>query len=167
MRECKTCKVKKLFCDFPERGFGRRECKVCRNGKRKAAYRDKHGGVRRSRWDAIRLSPEESKSRNLDSQRRSKLRLKYGITLEQYDAIVVAQDGRCGICRERKELVVDHCHTKNRVRGLLCSGCNTGIGHLKDDPALLKSAILYLECNPILAAEVIAAAKEVIDGELS
>lgn len=42
---------------------------------------------------------------------------------------------------------IDHCHKTGKVRGLLCKTCNTGIGHLKDDPNILRSAINYLELD--------------------
>lgn len=44
-----------------------------------------------------------------------------------------------------RNLAVDHCHENGHVRGLLCSSCNTAIGLLRDDPAILRSAIAYLE----------------------
>lgn len=46
---------------------------------------------------------------------------------------------------QARPLVVDHDHTTGAVRGLLCSACNTGIGHLKDDPAVVAAALHYLK----------------------
>lgn len=77
--------------------------------------------------------------------RSSKLKNDYGMTLEDYESLVESQNGCCAICHtETIKLVVDHCHKTKVVRGLLCSPCNTGIGHLKDDVARLQSAIDYL-----------------------
>ncbi|MFI5814846.1 endonuclease domain-containing protein [Streptomyces sp. NPDC051643] len=73
----------------------------------------------------------------------------YGLTLEQWDAMVLAQEGRCAICQEPSELVVDHCHTSGAVRELLCSTCNSGLGHFKDEPARLRAAADYLERHRI------------------
>lgn len=79
------------------------------------------------------------------------LHYRYGITLEQYDELVAAQGGRCAICRtvepggKSKVWHVDHCHTSNRVRGLLCGHCNRGLGQFADDPTRLRSAADYLE----------------------
>ena len=42
---------------------------------------------------------------------------------------------------------VDHCHTTNKVRGILCAACNFGIGKFKDSTALLYLAIDYLKKN--------------------
>lgn len=79
----------------------------------------------------------------------------YGITIEQYDAMLAAQDGKCAICEKPetavngttglpRDLAVDHCHGKGHVRALLCSKCNNGLGALNDDPALVDKAAAYL-----------------------
>ena len=77
----------------------------------------------------------------------------YGITPEQYEAMVEAVGGLCAICGqperatrrgEIRGLNVDHDHDTGAVRGLLCSNCNTAIGLLRDDPVRLQAAIVYL-----------------------
>ena len=75
------------------------------------------------------------------------LRWKYGITSVEYDALYILQGGKCAICNviPTKPLVVDHCHATHKVRGLLCSECNKGLGFLKDSVELLGCAIKYLE----------------------
>lgn len=50
----------------------------------------------------------------------------------------------CVICGSTEELVVDHCHKTNIIRGMLCNHCNRGLGHFKDDPDLLEFARIYL-----------------------
>lgn len=73
----------------------------------------------------------------------------YGITPEQYAALLAAQDGLCAICRTDawpgKGPHVDHAHDTGRVRGILCGGCNNGLGRFADDPARLRAAAEYLE----------------------
>lgn len=58
---------------------------------------------------------------------------RYGLTAETYADLLAFQDGRCAICKSansgRPEWNVDHDHVTNEVRGLLCSGCNTALGH--------------------------------------
>lgn len=81
------------------------------------------------------------------------LLIKYKITVSEYEAMFEKQGGVCAICKgpprgsgaKSGRLVVDHCHTTNRFRGLLCGPCNSGIGHLQDSPSLLRSATQYLE----------------------
>lgn len=93
---------------------------------------------------------------NTDRARTSKFKQLFGITLADYEAMMVAQACVCAICEKPEtrvdnrtkaptRLAVDHCHSTGKVRGLLCSMCNKGIGHLKDDIQLLRNAIPYLE----------------------
>lgn len=89
----------------------------------------------------------------LASRRRWAYRTKYGLTLSEVEAMLAAQGGACRICSTRMTLggmgagcaVVDHCHETGRVRGLLCSPCNTGIGQLRDSPEILAAALQYLK----------------------
>jgi hypothetical protein len=79
-----------------------------------------------------------------------KLRAAFGITLEQYENMASAQDHRCLICgihqgELRRSLAVDHCHATSKVRGLICSQCNRGLGSFKDSPSILMSAANYLK----------------------
>jgi hypothetical protein len=80
------------------------------------------------------------------------LRRKFGITVDQYYALLAKQNHCCAICKAKcatgYRLAVDHDHVTGEVRGLLCQGCNTGVGKFKDSPELLRSAAEYLE-NPV------------------
>lgn len=83
------------------------------------------------------------------ARRRSTLKNKYGMTLEQFDALLVEQGGRCAICRtddpgKKGIWHIDHCHGSGVVRGLLCSPCNTGLGHFKDSIENLVRAVNYV-----------------------
>lgn len=91
-----------------------------------------------------------------DQGRDYSLRSKYSITLAQYEELFLKQNGVCAICKQPetalekykgriKKLAVDHCHDTNKIRGLLCSSCNIGIGNLKHNPDLLRKAALYCE----------------------
>ena len=72
----------------------------------------------------------------------------YGITRDEFFAMVLAQGDGCAICGEvppaGKALTVDHDHVTGRFRGLLCNGCNAGIGNLQEQPEILEQALLYL-----------------------
>lgn len=85
-----------------------------------------------------------------EHQNNLRLIRKYGITTEQRDEMIQAQDNKCLICESDFDELdhtphVDHCHKSGDVRGVLCKLCNTGLGQFKDNVALLKSAIQYLE----------------------
>ena len=75
----------------------------------------------------------------------------YGITVDQYNALLKRQRQACAICRAPSlkkmngRLYIDHCHKTGRVRGLLCDFCNKAIGFLKDDPKLFLRAHAYLK----------------------
>jgi len=91
---------------------------------------------------------ESHKDQHRVSARKYKLRTKYGLTLEQYEAMLAAQNGKCSICKNAHDkMCVDHCHSSGRIRGILCDPCNTAIGLLKDNPYVVKSARDYLILN--------------------
>ena len=73
------------------------------------------------------------------------LEKRYGITMEERDRMAIKQGGVCAICHQSRKLVVDHNHSSNQGRGLLCKNCNFAIGFLADDPQVLQSAIEYLD----------------------
>lgn len=81
-------------------------------------------------------------------RRKAYLKSHYGMTLEEYDAKLVAQDGTCAICQNEcmtgKRLAVDHCHETGVNRDLLCNKCNTVLGKLQDDPLRICNFIDYL-----------------------
>lgn len=80
-----------------------------------------------------------------EDNRRRRL-AQYGLTVEQYDQLVEMQNGVCAICKKQPEsvLVVDHCHERGVVRGLLCQKCNRAIGSLGDKYRTVQKAAAYL-----------------------
>lgn len=74
---------------------------------------------------------------------------RHGVRKEQYDKMELAQGGKCKICggvnKSGRKLAVDHCHTTGKIRDLLCSKCNVGIGNFNDNPELLIAAAEYLK----------------------
>lgn len=66
---------------------------------------------------------------------------------DSYAEVVIQQDNSCAICIMRKRLVVDHDHETLKIRGLLCTTCNTALGLMSDDPQLLRRAADYLEAH--------------------
>lgn len=96
---------------------------------------------------------EEASTRNHKNYMKNRidltLRQLYDITLADYDVMLEAQGNGCAICgrtpeEDGKRLAVDHDHENGKVRGLLCSWCNRGIGLLQDSPVLLRSAANYI-----------------------
>jgi hypothetical protein len=80
----------------------------------------------------------------LASARRYHLLTKYGIDVHEVDELIRDQRGLCAICLERAPTQVDHDHTTGHVRGILCGGCNAGLGQFREDPEIIRRAIDYL-----------------------
>ena len=108
--------------------------------------------------DAINAERRRKRAENPDPNRKQRkyysqsggrawLKYYYGITPEEYDALLEQQNGVCAICKKRsvERLCVDHDHPTDLIRGLLCRLCNLGLGHFKDDLARLRAAVAYLE----------------------
>jgi hypothetical protein len=90
--------------------------------------------------------------------RKSGLKKCFNMTIEDYDKLFTIQNGLCAICnkeetilhhstKEKVKLSVDHNHQTNKIRGLLCTLCNFGIGYFKDSSELLRKAASYLESH--------------------
>lgn len=138
---CSRCRLEKSVTEFYRGDY---YCKECRKVHQRR-YRDKnYESSLRARAEYVKRYPERVKS--------SKLKSSYGISLEDYNSLLEKQENACGICggpptgRGIKSgyFQVDHDHLTKKVRGLLCSNCNAGIGHLKDSISILESAIKYL-----------------------
>lgn len=107
-----------------------------------------------------RDNPEKSKEyyakRYIESRERCRnraLERKFGITRAEYDAMLATQDGVCKLCDGKdpypgsRALSVDHDHTTGKIRSLLCTHCNSGLGMFKDSPELLRAAADYIEAH--------------------
>jgi hypothetical protein len=100
---------------------------------------------------------------NPERERRNaralQIKNKYGITLEEYDAILARGCAICGTHKGRvmgkrngqepppPRLCLDHDHATGKVRDALCHGCNVGLGAFADDPKRLRTAAKYLETH--------------------
>lgn len=98
-------------------------------------------------WKAVRKYRDRTGTR-MSTTRKG--RLGHGAPLQRLHRMLAAQGGRCAICASDMgtEWQVDHDHATGKVRGLLCSPCNRGLGLFKDAPHLLRSAISYLTKSP-------------------
>jgi len=79
-------------------------------------------------------------------------KIRYGITIKDYNRMHSEQGGKCGICESKETGVkrtdnfnVDHCHKSGAVRGLLCHNCNLALGKFNDDVKYIKAIINYLK----------------------
>jgi hypothetical protein len=138
MKTCNVCRESKpldAFSVLKKGAQGRHPaCKNCRSAQSKAWYVSKRAEILKSRRERRKRTGEYR-------------RYVYGLSLEEFNALAAAQNGRCAICFEvptGRGFHVDHCHLTGRIRGLLCRGCNLALGQMKDDPARLVRAADYL-----------------------
>lgn len=139
--------------DFPCSGGStfRRRCKSCYSSSvREWQKKNDSPDVRKQKNITTRAWRKRMKleGRSNEIWRKHLLRSKYGLSLEQYDAMLIAQNGVCAICKksdpEGKALAVDHDHITGENRGLLCGLCNKAIGLLQDSAELVIKAAEYL-----------------------
>lgn len=102
------------------------------------------------------LSKREKTRRARLAQRRAYLSRTYGISLEEFEAQLAFQGGRCAICgggTSKRWLAVDHNHKNGRLRGLLCWRCNGGLAKFMDKPENLARATEYLKKDGVWIRE--------------
>jgi len=123
-------------------------CRVCANENAKHLYSVNKDGCSDRRKAERKQHYLTNKKEHGQISRRTRLR-KYGLTEKEYEDRLDQQQYRCAICNVHQNdlkvrLSVDHCHRTGKIRGLLCTACNTAIGKFHDDPILLLQAINYL-----------------------
>jgi hypothetical protein len=116
---CRNCYERDLRQRNPE--FAERQRINCREWSEKNRERKR------------RVDNEYHRNMPYEQRRAHALMSRFGITLDDYDAMLVKQDGKCAICdvpqgELKRPLYVDHCHLTGIIRGLLCRVCNLGVG---------------------------------------
>ena len=142
--------------DRPSAACGR--CRPCYNRDFHLARFPRpsfHPEARKSKYDPSRCvdcyreqvaAPNRIRRISGPARRAERLRLLYGLTPEDFEAMVATQGGRCAICGRISDarLHIDHDHETGAVRGLLCADCNGGVGLPGDDPDRAEAAAAYL-----------------------
>ncbi len=151
--QCKTCKAS-VFRAWVSANLDR--ARAWRRSYRTANRVRLNDGVKARRatnLEAIRAYDRAKYAANpkvkISASRRHRLK-SYGLAPGDYEAMLASQRGMCAICctdtpkGQGGRFHVDHDHKTGKVRGLLCTGCNTGIGHLKDSLTIVQDAAEYL-----------------------
>jgi len=119
--------------------------------ERNRAYRAAHRDELNARARKAYAENDEYRARrrltgNKWYRREERLKQVYGLSLQDYEAMVAQQGGVCRICKTQpaRPLFVDHSHASGRVRGLLCHPCNAALGFMRDDPVIAAAAAEYL-----------------------
>ena len=123
-------------------------CKICSSARGKE-WRRKNPKRQQATGKAWRAANKERSDR---SQRNNQLLRKYGLTVEDYEAIFTAQKGKCRICRAplakfTHGTCVDHNHATKEVRGILCRSCNRALGFFHDNAVVVEEAAEYLRLD--------------------
>lgn len=155
---CSGCNNTKELIEFhidkSEKDGHRFQCKICRNSKQRKYAKDNPGIIKtRNKEKKDSRKAYYQSDRGIESSRRSHLKRKYNMTLEDYNKLSEQQAGRCKICnkeessKKNKFLCVDHNHSTGKIRGLLCNTCNRALGLFQDDITILYNAFIYLQNN--------------------
>lgn len=138
MKTCYICKREKSLIEF---------CKSVSSSDGRHSY---------CRACSSEYSSKRRTAAALEKMKNDRLQRLYGISVEEYYEILEIQNGVCAICGvspSDKRLAVDHCHTLNIIRGLLCDRCNTTLGKCNDDVLLLRKMIDYLELTSYMISD--------------
>lgn len=145
MKTCSRCLIEKNLEDFYSSTRHKDKlysiCKSCCQAKARDRYREDP--------TKMKLAQKKYLEANPDSRRNTMLKNQRGITLNDYQIMFQAQEGKCAICKTdqkdmKKALNVDHCHKTGKIRGLLCGKCNQALGLLQDKVEVIETAASYL-----------------------
>lgn len=155
-RNCQNARQRECRIDKRSRkglisGLACTECGAALPPRRRAVATMYCVACRRSTNDECRARRRELTDANA---RRVRLRVRFGISPEEYDALVALQGNLCALCREPQKqhfqyFAIDHDHNSGAIRGLLCTPCNAAIGLLQESPSLLRRAAAYIEAGGI------------------
>ena len=142
MKSCRACKKGEPEVEFNKssRDGSQSLCKGCQSNYSKGwqkQNRDKNIGYCQRYY-----RENKHKWRERDYKR------KYGMTIQEVEALVASQNGRCPICdipfKSQKLMSLDHDHKTGQLRQVLCSKCNTALGLLNEDVAIFHRAVEYI-----------------------
>lgn len=140
-------------------------CKKCGLAKPLSEYSHKRPtgrkpGLQPRCKECAKQDTKEWNTRNKTTQRDRYLKRTYGISENEYNAMLLSQNNACLLCKTEfsdgwgaNAPVVDHCHNTGKVRGILCNECNRGLGYFHDNKETLMNAIKYLS-NDDLTFEI-------------
>jgi len=153
-----SCKIHNLSNSYSYKKFKCR-CDDCLEWKRSTRSGENRelARIRSKEWR--KANPERSRYNAKRYQRKNPQKVlewqlrKYGLTLDKHKQLLCKQKGRCAICgsnsrgmqHSNNRLCIDHDKDTGKVRGLLCGGCNVGLGHFQHSIEFLRRAIEYLE----------------------
>lgn len=113
------------------------------------------------KWRCPSCRAEQARDRHLKTT--------FGITQDDYLAMLAEQKGRCYLCRSKSpgrkatdHFMIDHDHETQRIRGLICHPCNQVLGYAKDNPKVLRRAAAYLDASELSSCSITPEAEKII-----
>jgi hypothetical protein len=111
--------------------------------------RSSHSRTMMLEMDALTIERDPSRRAKRRAHRGTArdyhLQERYGLQEADVRDLLRMQRDHCAICGDRPAKHIDHDHATGAVRGVLCGGCNTGMGQLGDDPVALRRAADYVQ----------------------
>jgi hypothetical protein len=147
-RTCKRCFTYKDISHFQPYGY---QCRACRTEKQREYVKSlppKNAKQILAANEAQKRWRENNPERAKEHSRKTHLKIRFGMTVEQYDEMLKNQNGVCAICYNKcatgNNLAIDHNHDTQEIRALLCKNCNTAIGLLKENIETIENMKKYL-----------------------
>ena len=142
-KECRDCKEIKPHAEFSKDRKNIRHkglayyCKACASRRTREHHRKR-----------IAAGDEEYKQAKRDAY----FKTKYNISLTEREEMLRGQAHKCAICKVALSesgygTHTDHCHETGKIRAILCTNCNRGLGHFQDNAKLLRAAAMYLDIH--------------------
>ena len=160
-KKCNKCNKEKSLDSFYKDKNGKNgrrsaciECDVKKAKKWNSSNKEAHAGHERkhrtNNKDDVKANKAKYVKNNPKNVKESQLKVKYNMTLAQFEEMSKHQNDACAICNTPKsqlirDLCVDHNHITNKVRGLLCDPCNKALGFIRDNPKVAIKMAEYLE----------------------
>ena len=141
---CRRCRLL-----LPEESFypKNKDGSVLRTICKKCMYKYQIRWVKKNR-EKVDVYHQNYKNKHSDRLKSKDLKRRLGITLDDKNRMIEKQNSRCYVCDKKLEFsqcCVDHDHNTGKIRKILCTNCNKGLGIFKDDVKLLEKLVLYLK----------------------
>ena len=165
MNRCNRCRKEKNDSEFiTSRGKPSTRCIGCRKDRTiqaRAYYKRWHEVIRRG----VNIQYHKNHERFIARNKNARLKRKYGINLDEYEAMMKRQGGMCGICGltliedhekgfKKMRPCVDHNHKTGKVRGILCRGCNLSLSMVENENFLSKANQYLKQVGEVLDKEL-------------
>lgn len=138
MKKCTKCGIQKPLSEFRKKIDGKfnvgAQCKFC---------------INLAQSNTLVKKPKRTEEERKNLYKSRAFNRKYGISKEDFYVLRSKQNNKCAICENElendKKSHMDHCHDTGKLRGVLCTTCNVGLGMFKDSLPIIKSAVKYLK----------------------